>query len=342
MFDLLGQLGTFGPKNRVIASSQYPHLLANIIVLVRSRLLTSADKGSTATSLKNGKELATILDALRHCLEHIPPSSLATEPAGKSASSAIDVSMDTDMAVDSAMPQASTSQLPTTVHSTLDGYTYSILEELVSEPLLSNIVAASTRFSGTSRPALSGFMVALLYSWPSKRETIVNTLVYSDLVAAGRGLIRELWRGWVRTSSLAKAISGSASGTSSNVTSSTIVALDNPDFKADWPHLILLAELYARTLLTLGDDEFHDKSASGLGAGRGATQSTPSRNPLTVDEVIGLSALFRNIAFALYWQPEVLANSATSAPNYVVGTRLTLENLRNLSTTLLQMIHARE
>jgi hypothetical protein len=86
---------------------------------------------------------------------------------------------------------------------------------------------------------------------------------------------------------------------------------------------ILLVELYSRTLLTLGDDEFH----------------TPgSRNPLTVDEVIGFSALLRNVAFALYWQ-ETQVNIKKAL---VSGTRATYEYLRSLATALLQQIHVRE
>lgn len=53
--------------------------------------------------------------------------------------------------------------------------------------------------------------------------------------------------------------------------------------------LVLMVELYSRTLLTLGDDEFFAVGPA----------TATSRNPLTVDEVIGFSALLRNVAFAL-------------------------------------------
>lgn len=294
-----------------------------------------AATANAASGLKNGKELVTILDAFRICLDNLPAGILVGEPKGKSAASAIDIEDEDAMLTDEVGQSASLAKAAT---AALDPYTYSSIEQLASESLLSALVAASTRYSGTSRPALSSFLVALIYSWPAKRETIVNTLVYSDMVAAGRGVIRELWRGWIRSSALNKAISGPSGQASSSLTSSIINTFTNSQYKDDWPHLILLAELYARTLLTLGDDEFFANAS-----GSGPRGSVPlSRNPLTTDEVIGLSGLFRNIAFALYWQPEVLTIAQTGQQNYVVGSKVSLEGLRALSTHLLQMIHARE
>merc|ERR1712093_731507 len=66
-----------------------------------------------------------------------------------------------------------------------------------------------------------------------------------------------------------------------------------------------------------------------------------SRNPLTIDEVIGVSALLRNIVFTLYWQPEVLHNDSAGTANTIAGTRVSYEQFRKLGTGLLQMIHAR-
>lgn len=331
VFDLIETLN----KTASLAQDQatklkYAYLLANIITIVLKRLV--AAPGGSTIGLKSGKELVAILDAFRICLDNLPTGLLAGEPKGKSAETAIDVGLDEDV-------DMTTENVPTSgsAAASLDPVTYASIELLASENLLSALVAASTRYSGTSRPALSSFLVALIYSWPAKRESIVNTLVYSDMVAAGRGVIRELWRGWVRPSSLMKTISGSSVQASSSLTTSIINALTNSQYKDDWPHLILLAELYARTLLTLGDDEFFTNVA---GPGRG--NAPVSRNPLTTDEVIGLSGLFRNIAFTLYWQPEVLKNANTGQLNYVVGSKVSLEGLRGLSTQLLQMIHARE
>lgn len=327
-FDLLGVLAsTAATAQEALSQFQYANLLSNILDIVSGRLAPSGS--SAATGLKNGKELVLILNAFRLCLDNLSPGLLAGEPQGKSPATAIEVGLDEeeDMAADVAPGTYGTKQL--------DPVTYSSIEKLASANFLSTLVAASTRYSGTSRPALSSFLVALIYSWPSKRETIVNTLVYSDMVAAGRGVIRELWRGWIRPSNLMKAISGSSGQGSSSVTNSVINTFSNTQYKDDWPHLILLAELYARTLLTLGDDEFF---ADASGPSRG--NAPASRNPLTTDEVIGLSGLFRNIAFTLYWQPEVLNRNGQQS--YVIGSKVSLEGLRSLSTQLLQMVHARE
>lgn len=319
--------------------NQCAYLLANLASIVTKRLLATQSPTSSSpvsVGIKNGKELAAILNGLKVCLEATPQSLLANEPKGKGVSTAIDISMDVDEEEDMSTGSSSKAR------GSLDLFTYNSIESLTSEATLSAIVAASTRYSASSRPALSAFLVALIYSWPTRRESIVNTLVYSDMVAAGRGIIRELWRGWVRTSGLMKAMVGSTggAGTSSVTTNSTIAALSNMQFKDDWPHLLLLAELYSRTLLTLGDDEFFASAANA--PSRVNTATTNTRNPLTIDEVIGLSGLFRNIAFALYWQSEALANTATGQPNYVGTTKVSFEKLRGLSTHLLQMLHARE
>lgn len=92
--------------------------------------------------------------------------------------------------------------------------------------------------------------------------------------------------------------------------------------------MILLAELYSRALLTIGDDEF-------LSSGGG-------RNPLTVDEVASLASLLRNLAFALYWYEGTgpLATGTTEAQ--LPGLPVTFGRLRELVTKLIQQSHARD
>ena len=86
-----------------------------------------------------------------------------------------------------------------------------------------------------------------------------------------------------------------------------------------------MIELYSRSLLTLGDDEFFSSSAA-------------SRNPLAVYEVVGFSALLRNIAFALYWQEGLTDESASQ----LAGTHMHLADLRALTTRVLHQIYDRE
>lgn len=336
LFDLLEALhSTSSPTQDQATQLKYAYLLSNLIIIVSKRLHASNAGGTATIGLKSGKDLVTILDAFRICLDNLPTGLLAGDSKGKSAATAIDLEDGDMMALDDGPASISTSASGS---AGLDPFTYSTIEQLASENLLSAIVAASTRYSGTSRPALSSFLVALIYSWPAKRETIVNTLVYSDMVAAGRGVIRELWRGWIRSSALSKAISSSSGQGSTNLITTITNTLNSETYKDEWPHLILLAELYARTLLTLGDDEFFASTGAGPIRGNAAV----SRNPLTIDEVIGLSGIFRNLAFALYWFPDLLKDAGTGQQKYVVGSKVSVEGLRSLSTQLLQMIHARE
>lgn len=308
------------------------YLLANLVEMGRNRL----------SAAKDGKTVVSLLTALAAILAGVPTSLLAQDSAvdlkGKSKATAIDITVEDDgdiVMADALAPPSATARL--------DGQTYRSLSHLTSESFLSTVIALSTRYSASSRPALSNFLVTLLYSWPTKRESTINTLVYSGLVGAGKGLLREIWRGWVRSSPLARQLSeGRQTSTISTlqepatVGGTSVGAVANEKYIADWPHFILLAELYARCLLTLGDDEFFAPPAPASG---GAV--TMARNPLTMDEVVGLSSLWRNLAFALYWQPEVLVGPGGMEAK-VPGTRVTLEQLRKLGTTLLQAIHARE
>jgi hypothetical protein len=52
-----------------------------------------------------------------------------------------------------------------------------------------------------------------------------------------------------------------------------------------WSSLLLLTLLHIHLLHSLGDDEFF----------------SPLSNPLSLDETVELSGLFRTIAFSLYW-----------------------------------------
>ena len=328
--------------------AQAAHFLANLLSI-------GAQGGARWQRAQNGKELVALLTAYKYLLGRIPvalltrdgaassPATVMVEGKGKSRATAIDLSIDTDEDGDIAMtgpiPGVASSQREHKGKSTegfvVDATTYVTLLSMTREPFLSTIVQLSTRFSATSRPALSSFLVSLLYAFPaSVKEGIVNSLVYSAQATSSSGLLREIWRGWVRSSALARAIASGTSSTSGTVASAVFGALADPKLQQDWPHFILLAEMYARSLLTLGDDEFFGQSS-------GETQAH-SRNPLGIDEVVGFSALLRNVAFGLYWQPEVLVDPKKGGPRFVGETNVSAEALRKLATGLLQSLHARE
>lgn len=203
----------------------------------------------------------------------------------------------------------------------LDSRTLASLLHIPSRAHLVSLLTLSTRYSASTRPALAAFLVSLLSSFPLRREEIVNTVMFGISSSSGSseqrggGLLREIWRGYVRSGSLAKLLVGERS---------VLIAprLSDPALESEWPVFILLAELYSRCLMTLGDDEFYS-----------------AKNPLTLDEVIGLSSLWRNLAFALYWQE---GSSNGWAGLNIVGTRISVIALRSLGVTMLNQIHARE
>lgn len=93
---------------------------------------------------------------------------------------------------------------------------------------------------------------------------------------------------------------------------------------------MFLVDLYTQALLTMGDDEFFNKSGS-----------SPHRNPLTLDELTTFSRKMLNIAFTLYWREDLRSGSGSG--DGVPGVQsLKWEGVRDKLTRCLQAIHARE
>ena len=284
-------------------------------------------------SLASGKILAAYLDVLRILLNRLPPSLLAEkdDPEGKGKEVEVilldgedsdEEGSSDDEVVQRARERVGTSaprhdadgdvQMDPTPSApppplTLDPRTLASLAILPSRPHLISLLTLSTRFSASTRPALCAFLVSLLHSWHSKRDEVLNTIMYgpsSSTSAAGErggGLLREIWRGYVRAGALGKLLGSGDKDHGGAV----LNALGEAKLAMDWPALILLAELYSRCLLTLGDDEFHS-----------------TKNPLSLDEVIGLSGLLRNLAFALYWQEGALGVGTEKDERGVGGTKI--------------------
>ena len=305
-------------------------LLANLSTLCASRV---------KVIITSGKALTGYLTVVQTLLDRMPVDSISTkrvEPKKVAISLApitIDSSDDEEEEKSAARRKVgSTSKLdrdgdsemgtlPTTPAFSLDSRTFSAIQYFASSAHLTAILALSTRFSASTRPALAAFLVSLLSSFPLRREDILNTIIFASSAAGerGGGLLRELWRGYVRSSTLGKQLNSSER----DRTSSVLGCLSDSTARGEWPALILLIELYSRCLLTLGDDEFFAQN----------------KNPLSLDEVVGLTAIGRNLAFALYWQESSLVGWKESK---VVGTRVGLEELRSMTTVLLQQVHARE
>lgn len=285
-----------------------PHLLANLIALSARRV----------PQLKNAAELSTYLDTLAKMQDALPRSTFEGALEGTAGSTAVP---------DVHLEQSSSSRTVT------DAATHKRLSGLVAPSHLTALMTASTRYS-SSRPALTRFLVSTLEAWPaSARDRVFSATLFGS--GPPNGLVRELWRGWVRGGPLAKAI-GLAGHGGAGGARAAVATIDSAELAEGWGPLLLLVELYSRVLLTLGDDEFRPPaSAPGSSAA-----SAPSRNPLTLDEIVTFSALLRTMSFSLYWLEgsSGLPDLSTRVP----GFRLTRMELRSLFTNLLRQIHARD
>lgn len=142
---------------------------------------------------------------------------------------------------------------------TLDVRTYKRLTTLFTPASLSTVIHSST--ADATRRALYSYLVAILSTCGSsiRKESTITGI----LVTAGPGLIRELWRGYVRRSSLGKDTS-----------------ITQPESRSMLPPTMLLCDLYAQSLLTMGDDEFFGRSdAYGSGGMRTLGDSGPGKLP---------------------------------------------------------------
>ncbi|PRQ70668.1 hypothetical protein AAT19DRAFT_10825 [Rhodotorula toruloides] len=237
----------------------------------------------------------------------------------------------------------------------LDARVRASLRHIASPAHVATVLALSNRYSASTRPALSGLLVTLLAHLsspsltlstspssssspsshaPSLRDQTLNALLYSP---SASGLLRELYRGYIRSSPLGRTLS-SAKREKSGV---VLAALADEKYKDEWPVLVLALEMYSRSLVTMGDDEFY--SSAGGAFGGAAAGGANSRNPLTLDEVIGLSGMIRNAAFAMYWQDDGTPASSGPGADGVVGTGgWRREDVRALMTRFLQQVHARD
>ncbi|KAJ3729596.1 hypothetical protein C8R42DRAFT_566642, partial [Lentinula raphanica] len=149
----------------------------------------------------------------------------------------------------------------------LDPRTLKRLLVLPSPAHILSILEASKSLSSSRYPLIT-FIHSLSGVWPSKQDELRTHLSSWN----GGGLVREIWRGWVR-----------GGGLGSNIVSpepKAANATDVDSHEEPWAPLLLLADLYSHGLVTMDDDEFFSSSTlTGIGS------STAHRNPLTLDEI---------------------------------------------------------
>ncbi|TKY90648.1 hypothetical protein EX895_000646 [Sporisorium graminicola] len=242
--------------------------------------------------------------------------------------------------------------------------TYERLRILVSDNHFATILALSNRFPTSTRESLFAFICSTVSTWPlDMRDHVLNRLLYSatetqgaqqskqsrPLGPTGTGLIRDFWRGYVRGSPLARSLASAHDNTRAR---EILSSLSDPGTSQEWPALILVLEMISKVLLTLGDDEFlpSDDDNFSINGGGGARSSA---RWLSRDEILSISGLLRNVAFAMYWYEgkaplvnldggEVDDPRSHARTPRVPGMRMTLLSLRTLVTTLLKQLHARD
>ncbi|GAA5986939.1 hypothetical protein JCM5350_000914 [Sporobolomyces pararoseus] len=343
-FDLLIALSTrlAQSNSEEIVVEQAVHLLANLVSLGSSRIST-IDKGAI---------LAAWLRVTNALMDRLPMDAFK-EDRGKGKEKEIETIViddsddeeagqvvgSEDEAGDTVMKEEPSNSLPNL--APLDPRTRSLLLSLSSRPYTLTLLSLSTRYPNSTRLPLTSYLCSLLAILPTTaKDSLLNTLLYAPTAS---GLLRELYRTFLRTGPLGKLL-GQAKREKSTV---VMQALRDEVYKEEWPVITLVLEMYSRCLLTMGDDEFHAENAGGpVGRGGGGGGGSEGRNPLTLDEVIGLAAMARNTAFAMYWQEGSSADTSSAGgadlERKVVGTRIGYEELRGLMTRFLQQVHARD
>jgi len=154
-----------------------------------------------------------------------------------------------------------------------------------------------------------------------KKDAILHTLLYKS--SNTHNLLQLLWQSW--SASTEAAFFNNDGNMMAHLADAVKYVSDSKKVSCEsWSVLFLLCEVYARSLLTLGDDEFLDKKAT-------------HANPLQLNQVIDLGRQLKNISFVMFWK----ANSMDlSQP--IGFTGIQLNQLRSSVTHLLQQIHMRE
>lgn len=275
-----------------IPLQSHVHLIANLYAFTSPRY-----------AILPLSSLKTYLQLMTASLSILPVHAL--DPPSPSDTRAPAMSWADDGDSESEQPQVVvvTSFAPTPRLPPLDARTQKRLQTLPSPSHLNALLKAAQHDRG-ALPDLVLWLVNLYTVWPTRKDKILSTL----LLYGGGGLVREIYRDYVRNSPLGK--------------DENMSSLMDPSLASAWPPLLLLTELYTQSLLTMGDDEFFSNS----------------RTSLTLDELVALSRALFNIAFALYWRDDQTKIQEGGVP----GLNLRWVGVRDKITKCLQAIHARD
>ncbi|KAG2038220.1 hypothetical protein BDR03DRAFT_999556 [Suillus americanus] len=218
-----------------IPLQSHVHLIANLYAFTSPRY-----------AILPLSSLKTYLQLMTASLSILPVHAL--DPPSPSDTRAPAMSWADDGDSESEQPQVVvvTSFAPTPRLPPLDARTQKRLQTLPSPSHLNALLKAAQHDRG-ALPDLVLWLVNLYTVWPTRKDKILSTL----LLYGGGGLVREIYRDYVRNSPLGK--------------DENMSSLMDPSLASAWPPLLLLTELYTQSLLTMGDDEFFSNSRTSAG-----------------------------------------------------------------------------
>ncbi|PFH45540.1 hypothetical protein AMATHDRAFT_71617 [Amanita thiersii Skay4041] len=281
------------------------HLLSNLVSFVSPRYQQLPEQSISS--------YLYILTLLLHSfpISLLDPSSGSTDKLAAAATKTVRV----DDGEESDSEHA-TSRAPVTTHLdpplTIDARTLKRLRMLSDSSHITSLLAF-TKSHPSMLPQVIAFLLSSAVVWPATREQVLSVVG----AHSGGGMVRELYRGYVRSSPLGRDENPGA-------------ILDPVNVNA-WPPLIFLSDLYTQMLLTMGDDEFFGTNSS--------TSQQVSRNPLSLDELRSFSRRLLIVAFTLFQREgQTDWHKGSVSPNL----RLTWENVRDKVTKCLLAIHSRD
>ncbi|KAJ4475005.1 HECT-domain-containing protein [Lentinula aciculospora] len=334
------------------------HLIANLLAFTPPRY-----------SKLPGPALAAYLRLLGDILNIIPSGALEGLSAASSTQhTGISNGYDSDSSDDgrSSIRVSIVSSFNTTAPPALPIFDSRTLKRLLILPSLAHITSIlnASKSLSSSRYLLITFIYAVGGVWLSKENDILAHLWSWN----GGGLVREIWRGWVRSGGLGSNLLSSEPQATDNmdVDTSASPSIDNsrtshleplrpattpsarlrgaaPNAEEDpWAPLLLLADLFSHGLLTMGDDEFFSPTSPVSGP----ASSAAHRNPLTLDEISTFTRQLLNIAWVLWmYGSELGIEPSPSSHTSVVPmprVRLTWLEIRGKVTKCLLAINARD
>ncbi|GAA5813710.1 hypothetical protein MFLAVUS_007197 [Mucor flavus] len=279
-------------------------------------------------NIESGKYLDGILaeyaKAVQLLLTHLPVSYLV-DPSVANQPDVMDQESDVSDDEDGDTIMKEPIFKPATTESSVSPMIRARLELLYDSDRVNNLLyrfmqlASRVTNNTEAIQSISSFFNTLMLRWPTKKDTILNTLLYKSINT--HHFLQLLWNSWSgsKEAELFKndqSIMANLSGAVKYITVS----------EKSWPVLFLLCEVYTRLLLTIGDDEFLEKNTTVAHA-----------NPLELKQVIELSRQLKSISFVMFWR----ANSM-DLTQYIGLTGIQLNQFRTTLTHLLQQIHMRD